>query len=156
MSDEQWKLLAFVCPEALLGAAEILDHRSVQCIIASESRRAFHLVSSAAGFKCAAPPITCTAGTAAAPPGLFPAPLSHPANCGCRGAHPHVSLPGFCTCGSFCHKVAARPDATVCKHELAALLSAGVGKCERVDKDDAAWANELSHRLQMAMLAHMA
>mmetsp|Transcript_35285 Transcript_35285/g.112301 ORF Transcript_35285/g.112301 Transcript_35285/m.112301 type:complete len:145 (-) Transcript_35285:89-523(-) len=123
VSDEQWKLLAFVCPEALLGAAEILDHRSVQCIIASESRRAFHLVSSAAGFK---------------------------------GAHPHVSLPGFCTCGSFCHKVAARPDATVCKHELAALLSAGVGKCERVDKDDAAWANELSHRLQMAMLAHMA
>lgn len=88
VSDEQWKLLAFVCPEALLGAAEILDHRSVQCIIASESRRAFHLVSSAAGFKCAALPITCTAGTAAAPPGLFPAPTLTPGELRVQGRAP--------------------------------------------------------------------
>jgi hypothetical protein len=50
--------------------------------------------------------------------------------------------------------VAARPDAIVCKHELAALLAASLGKCERVDKEDAAWANDLVHRLQMAMIPH--
>jgi hypothetical protein len=50
--------------------------------------------------------------------------------------------------------VAARPDSIACKHELAALLATALGKCERVDKADAAWANELENRLQMAMLAH--
>eukprot|EP00967_Tisochrysis_lutea_P103974 scaffold157450_cov45-Tisochrysis_lutea.AAC.1 len=51
VSEEQWKLLAFISQDALLGATEILDSRIVQCVTARKSGRFFYLMSSANGSK---------------------------------------------------------------------------------------------------------
>mmetsp|Transcript_16210 Transcript_16210/g.51753 ORF Transcript_16210/g.51753 Transcript_16210/m.51753 type:complete len:151 (+) Transcript_16210:34-486(+) len=120
-SDRHWKLLAFLCPEALQGAAEIVDHRTVQRVVAQESRRVFHLVSASSGSK---------------------------------RAHPHVCLPSFCTCASYCHKVATRSDALACKHGLAVLLAEALRRTQSAEHSDVAWANSLSHHLQLAMIDH--
>ena len=74
-----------------------------------------------------------------------------------RNSHPHVVLnssAGFCTCASYYHKVAARPDSICCKHELASKLAEALRRCEAVEKDDVAWASHLSHHMQMAMVEH--
>ena len=51
-------------------------------------------------------------------------------------------------------KVAARPDAVMCKHELAAMLAHALHRSESIEKEDGAWATELKHRLHMAMIQH--
>jgi len=83
---------------------------------------------------------------------------THPTGCAIRvprNSHPHVHLPGFCTCASYHHKVVGtRPEAICCKHELASKLAEALQRCEEVAKDDVAWASHLAHHMQMAMVEH--
>ena len=90
-----WHRLQFLCPDAVAGAAEILDHKVVTRVVARSSRRAFHLVE------------------------------------GQSRGRDYTCLPGFCTCMSYCLHVASRPEAVVCKHELATLLADSLGLVRR-------------------------
>jgi len=64
---------------------------------------------------------------------------------------PHLSIPGFCTCSAFCHKVAARREAIVCKHELAARLAQALSKAEVRRMSEEGWANAFSSAWMLAM-----
>ena len=48
LTDAHLGQLHFLCPDALPGAAEILDHKTVTRCVARTSGRRFHLVGSAA------------------------------------------------------------------------------------------------------------
>jgi hypothetical protein len=114
--NEHWLSLSMLCPEALAGAAEILDQKSIVQCVARDSRRAFHSVESAGGRE-----------------------------------KPHACIPGFCTCKFYSINVASKPDALVCKHELAVLLADALGLSLQREVDDDAWAEEFSRATSLAM-----
>ena len=55
----------------------------------------------------------------------------------------HTCLPGFCTCMFYCINVACKPEAVVCKHELAVLLADSLSLTQQRVVDDEQWAREL-------------
>lgn len=114
--NEHWLALSILCPEALAGAAEILDQKSIVQCIARDSRRVFHSVESAGGRE-----------------------------------KPHTCIPGFCTCKFYSINIASKPDALVCKHELAILLADALGLSLQREVDDAAWSEEFSRATALAM-----
>ena len=59
-SDEHWKVLQFLCPDALTGAAEILDNKTVTCCTARASRSTFYLLDSSARTTHCVLPGFCT------------------------------------------------------------------------------------------------
>ena len=54
----------------------------------------------------------------------------------------YTCMPGFCTCDYYCQRVATRPDALVCKHELAVLLAGSLGVAHQCELDDGEWATK--------------
>eukprot|EP00966_Prymnesium_polylepis_P285206 6588174-Prymnesium_polylepis.1 len=67
----------------------------------------------------------------------------------------HCTIPGFCTCRAFCYQVAAKPEALVCKHELAVLLADALGRVqEKRDVEDDVWAAEFSLAMSAPMVAY--
>ena len=67
---------------------------------------------------------------------------------GSRRNESHTCVRGFCTCLAYCHNVASRPDALVCKHELAVMLAEALGKSGHRELDDAEWAAQFSHAVR--------
>ena len=59
---------------------------------------------------------------------------------------PHLCLPGFCSCMSYCISVATKPDSLVCKHEVAVLLSDSLGQTLQREVDDEQWASDFFAR----------
>ena len=64
----------------------------------------------------------------------------------------HTVVPGFCTCQAYCHRVAARPEELVCKHELAVLLAAPLGKLLDSELDDAEWCTAFQRATTIPMI----
>ena len=54
----------------------------------------------------------------------------------------HTILPGFCTCMYYCINVASKPEAVVCKHELAVLLADSLSLTQQRVIDDELWAQD--------------
>ena len=113
--SESWAALNYLCPDALAGATEILDKKTITCVLARESRREYFMVDSGKSKKS------------------------------------HTCLPGFCSCMAYCLKTAAKPDALVCKHELAVLLAAPLGKLQHRELEDDEWAKMFNHAVTMPM-----
>jgi len=57
---------------------------------------------------------------------------------------PHLSIPGFCSCAAFRHKVASHAELLVCKHELAVMLAEALGMSVKEQIDDEQWAQRFS------------
>ena len=117
MSEHHTDTLHFLCPDALLGAVEILDHRTITRCVARKSQREFFAVDA-------------------------------------TSKRSHCTMPGFCTCCAYCHKVVARPEALVCKHELAVRLGVALGMVQTTELDDAAWATHFSLAVAIPMSAY--
>lgn len=116
--SDSWLALYHLCPEALSGAADILDNKSVTRVVARESGREFFVVDGNGRNKA------------------------------------HTCIPGFCTCMSYCLNVVTKPDALVCKHELAVLLSDSLGLALTRELPDAEWAKEYRMKMSMPMMAY--
>ncbi|KAL1520167.1 hypothetical protein AB1Y20_023637 [Prymnesium parvum] len=63
----------------------------------------------------------------------------------------HCTLPGFCTCCAYCYQVVARPDALLCKHELAVRLASALGLVQVLELEDAEWACQFSLAIGIPM-----
>uniref|UniRef100_A0A7S3AY48 SWIM-type domain-containing protein n=1 Tax=Haptolina ericina TaxID=156174 RepID=A0A7S3AY48_9EUKA len=61
-------------------------------------------------------------------------------------------VPGFCTCGSFCFHVAAKPEMLLCKHELAVRIADAVGLLQITEVDDQEWARKFSLAFALPMV----
>ena len=116
--SDTWTALYQLCPEALAGAADILDNKSVTRVVARESRREFFVVEGSSRNK------------------------------------PHTCVPGFCTCMSYCQTVVHKPEALVCKHELAVLLADALGYALVRELDDAAWSSEYILKTSVPLMAY--
>ena len=66
----------------------------------------------------------------------------------------HTCLPGFCTCTSFCISVASKPEALVCKHELAVLLADALGLTLQRELEDVDWAREYGLALTLPLMQY--
>ena len=66
----------------------------------------------------------------------------------------HCMLPGFCTCCAFCYQVAAKPEALVCKHELAVRIADATGQLQTSEVDDDEWATQFSLAMALPMTAY--
>ena len=106
LTDAHLGQLHFLCPDALPGAAEILDHKTVTRCVARTSGRRFHLVGSAA-------------------------------------KRDYCVIRGFCTCMNYAFSVASKPEALLCKHELAAELADALDLALTSEYDDEEWAAKL-------------
>ena len=106
LTDAHLGQLHFLCPDALPGAAEILDHKTVTRCVARTSGRRFHLVGSAA-------------------------------------KRDYCVIRGFCTCMNYAFSVASKPEALLCKHELAAELADALDLALTSEYDDEEWATKL-------------
>ena len=116
--SESWAALHHLCPDALAGAATVLDQKSVTRVVAQQSRREYFLVD------------------------------------GNGRSTSHTVVPGFCTCMSYCLNVASKPDALVCKHELAVMLAEPLGMmcCRELEDDE--WARRFSQAMTMPMMTY--
>ena len=72
------------------------------------------------------------------------------------GRHPHVVMPGFCTCQFYCQHVATRPDSLACKHEIAVLAANALGLMQWRELDDDEWAREFDAAITMPMTQYPA
>lgn len=66
----------------------------------------------------------------------------------------HCTLPGFCTCCAFCYQVATKPDALLCKHELAVRLGKALGLVRTLELDDTEWATQFALAIGVPMSAY--
>ena len=55
---------------------------------------------------------------------------------------------------SYCISVASKPDALVCKHEVAVLLSDSLGQTLQREVDDEQWASDFLHATNMSMMSY--
>ena len=68
----------------------------------------------------------------------------------------HTVIPGFCTCQNYWKHVASRPDALVCKHELAVLLASALSRVQQRELDDGEWATQYAMALDLEMHGYVA
>ena len=66
----------------------------------------------------------------------------------------HCTIPGFCTCQFCCYQVMSKPEALLCKHELAVMLARALGHVQTTELDDAAWATAFSLALSLPLSAY--
>ena len=116
--NDSWLALQHLCPEALAGAADILDNKSLTRVVAKESRREFFVVDGNGRNKS------------------------------------HTCVPGFCTCMSYCLNVVSKPDALVCKHELAVLLADSLGLALTRELAEAEWSTQFTMATTMPLMAY--
>ena len=70
---------------------------------------------------------------------------------GSSAKRPYLSIPGFCTCAGYCHKVAAQAEVLVCKHELAVLLSEALGVSQIEEVPEEKWAKRFAIEWDLSM-----
>ena len=66
----------------------------------------------------------------------------------------YICLPGFCTCDFYHQKVSARPDALVCKHELAVMLATVLAKVQDHELEEEEWKRAFDLSLSLEFPQH--